>query len=184
MRRIKIKQYPDGIEITRHWVDQQAVVATGSALLLILVFGMDGFTAGWPGEGPGKWLLHVFPAIAAGVSYYAMCGMLNRSRIIVRQGRISVNHGPLPTFYLVPNVALELSEIQQLSVLRRWHGRGGRSAAGSTYDVFAVTCGRRSVRVVQGISTLDDAEAIKKEIESQLSLDSIPSAKPRFDSQR
>ena len=164
MTGIQIRKDAKGIEIVRPWFNAPAIFPVGVALLAgtYIYFASGGL------GGPGGWLIRVFAVIAAGLGYYAMCVTLNRSHIVIREGWISVSHGPLPTFSIVPDVSLEMSRVQELSVLRRWHGGGGQRVAASSFDVYAVTHDRHSVRLVQGASSLEEAEAIKKQIEGQL----------------
>lgn len=53
-------------------------------------------TAGLPLAHPAQLIAIVLALVAAGLAYFALVRLLNATHIEVREGRITVRHGPLP----------------------------------------------------------------------------------------
>lgn len=53
-------------------------------------------TAGLPLDHPVQWIAIGLVLVAAGLAYFSLVRLLNATRIEVREGRITVRHGPLP----------------------------------------------------------------------------------------
>jgi len=95
--RITVEDLGDGLRLTRRWFSGTAV-----ALTFFCVF-WDGFLVVWYsiafGAG-GPWFMVVFPllhvVVGIGLTYFTLALYLNRSVLEVRDGRLTIRHGPLP----------------------------------------------------------------------------------------
>ena len=101
---------PSGIRVESEGMDTRLILSwfhPGLLFLLFFCIAWDGFLVFWysmalfgADKGGFVWIAILFPIlhVAAGVSltYYVICGFLNRTNIRVSKHEISVTHGPLP----------------------------------------------------------------------------------------
>ena len=104
-----------------------------------------------------------------GIAYTALAGWLNRTRITVDQGRISVRHGPLPW---LGNKDLDGSTMKQLYSKEKISR--GRNSTSVTYEVHAITTNGRNEKLLSGLETSEQALYIEQEIERYLRIEDAP----------
>ncbi|EYF06378.1 hypothetical protein [Chondromyces apiculatus] len=85
--------------------------------------------------------LLAYSAMCAGVTYYTLAGLLNRTRVVVDGERLTVRHGPVPWS---PRRVVDTRTIQRFRVERVTEYRPG-----STYDLNAVLAGGSTVRLLR-----------------------------------
>lgn len=161
MGGIEIKRHPDGVEISNRSIGLHSFVTVAVAgtwdIISLNQFGNPASLTA-PGASPLPWM---FVAIGVGLTIFAVLGLLGSTHTILRGGRLTAKRRPLPFF---TTIKLELPSIRLLSVLRNQPRRSGPS----TFEVFAVTHDRRSIKIARGLRSLEEGELIKKEIESWL----------------
>lgn len=157
------------VVLTYRWFSAKIVFLTLFCVLwdgFLLVWYTIALTQGGPVPMLVVPLVHV--AVGAGLTYYVLCGYLNRTRVRAGNGRLQIRHGPLP-----------------------WPG--ARDLLGSDLDQFFVTeevrrtkNGRRTfyrlqVRLQNGeIHKMLDVEAreralyIEQQIERRLGIEDRP----------
>jgi len=166
--KLEINRRGSEIEIVRTWYGAHVLFMTA-----FVVF-WDGFLYVWYsqlGEFPGGMgsLMFYFPmihvAVGAGITYYVLCGWLNRTRITVGRGKVAVRHGPLPWF---GNLEMDSSAIKQLYAKEMISS--SRNGTTVHYDLNALTRDGRSITFVGGMENSDQALCIEQEIEKFLGI--------------
>jgi hypothetical protein len=112
-------------------------------------------------------LIHV--AVGVGITYTALAGWINRTRITVDQGRISVRHGPLPW---LGNKDLDGSNVKQLYSKEKVSR--GRNSSTTTYEVHALTASGKNEKLLSGLETSEQALYIEQEIERYFRIEDAP----------
>jgi hypothetical protein len=166
--KLEINRRGSEIEIVRTWFGPQVLFMTVFAVF------WDGFLYFWYsklGELKGGMdsmafyfpMIHV--AVGAGITYYVLCGWLNRTRITVGRSKVSVRHGPLPWF---GNLEMDATAIKQL--FAKEIISSSRSGNTVRYDLNALTRDGRNIKFISGIENSDQALYIEQEIEKFLGI--------------
>jgi predicted Zn finger-like uncharacterized protein len=135
----------------------------------------NGFMAVWFGIAIMSriWTMAAFGSLHAAVglfiAYMAIAGFVNTTRVRVGMGEISIAHGPLPWR---GNRTLETASIAQLYTKENL-SRNRRSSS-LTYEVHAATRDGRSVKLLSGLETSEQALFLEQEIERYLQIKNIP----------
>jgi hypothetical protein len=167
--KLELRNEGSGIEIIRKWF--------GWKTLFLTVFAVfwDGFLLVWYSFTlpMGLTLFTLFPLIhvaaGVGITYTALTGWINRTRIRVDQGRISVRHGPLPW---LGNKDLDGSTLKQLYSKEKVSR--GRNSTSITYEVHAITNTGKNVKLVSGLESSEQALYIEQEIERYFGIEDAP----------
>lgn len=114
-------------------------------------------------------LPHAFAGL--GITYYALAGILNQTKITCTKGLLKVRHGPLPWF---PQPTIPVRTLEQLYVVRKVSH--SKSAISVLWDVLAVTRDHRGLVIVKGLETLQQALWLEQEIEDLLDIRDRPVA--------
>jgi len=158
------------IEIVRIWFGRKVIFMTAFAIF------WDGFLFMWYSK-VDEWtnpmgfyyfpLIHV--AVGIGLTYYVVAGWLNRTHILIGQGKIAVRHRPVPW---IGEKTLEAADLRQLYAKDKVsHSRNDTSV---TYEVRAVTRSGRNIELVSGLESSEQAVYIEQEIEKYLNIEDIP----------
>jgi hypothetical protein len=142
-------------------------------LLLFAAF-WNGFLLVWYGgvlsdglpENDGFMML-IFPLghVAAGifVTYVGLVGLLNTTTVHVDGVSLTVSHRPLPAW---PRANLRSHDIEQLYASRKViRGKNGTKV---TFEVMAVTRNHSAVKLLNNLSSLEQALWVEQEIETLL----------------
>lgn len=143
--------------------------------LLMFCFVWDGFLFAWYSKALARgaaasdmviWFPMLHVAVGIGLSYYTLAGLLNRTRIVVFGGELTVRHGPVPW---LGNFTVSTADFLQLYREETIYtsSRGGRSAS---YHLSAVTQGNRKLRLVSNVPEADIALYLEQTIEEVLGL--------------
>ena len=152
------------LEIVRKWFGLQTILVTAFAAVC------DGFIFNeytkWSTTSeplpPDIPLIAVF---AIALNYYAVAQWFNRTHIFVSQGKLAVQHRPLPFFGSVTLSAPDLKQLYTKEDVS--HGRGRESVR---YEVHAVTHSGKNIKLVDGLDTSEQALFVEQEIEKYLGI--------------
>lgn len=157
--------------ISRRWFSPMSIFTLVFAIVwcgFLTIWYATAFAGGAQLEALLFPLLHV--AVGFFLFYWSIASFVNRTRIVVDGGRLSVRHGPLPW---PGSRDLEVRSIKQLFVRTRvTHTKNGTS---SSYALCADVDGT-AIDLVRGLSQADEARYIEQVIEEHLSIEDDPSA--------
>ncbi len=118
------------------------------------------------------WIMVVFPiahlAVGVGLTYSTLCGFVNRTRIAVEGGRLSIGHGPLPWR---GNRVLETQALDQLFCEEKIGSKGSKS-----YVLSALLKGGEKVVLLKSLPEADQALYIEALLEDRLGIVDVPVA--------
>lgn len=127
------------------------------------------------GASGGNLIAIVFPvahvAVGVGLTYSTLTGFLNRTKITVRNGTLSLRHGPLPW---AGNRSIAVDEIDQLYCQQVVSTRSNNSSPAITYAVFARTKNGAALKLLSGIPEADQALFIEQAIETRVGIEDVP----------
>lgn len=158
--KMEFFQHGSHIEIVRKWFDNSSFV------FIIFATAWNWFVfqdLAKPGEferlmnDPFSFnlLFAIFPAAGIALMYYALAGLLNRTRISVSREKIMVRHGPLPW---LGNTELEIRNLKRLYIKKKME-------PGTPYEVHALTQSGKTLKLVAGLAmTSSQASYLKQEI--------------------
>jgi hypothetical protein len=147
-------------------------------VLIFLVFfciAWDSFLINWYAtvlRHGAPLIAGVFPivhlAVGVGLTYYTLCGFVNRTRIAVEAGQLVVRHGPLPW---KGNRALEANNLDQLFCEENVSSKGAR-----TYSLNARMKSGEKVVLLKSLPEADQALYIEQLFEDRLGIVDVPVA--------
>lgn len=114
-------------------------------------------------------LLHV--AVGLGITYYTICGFVNRTRVTLDRDRLTVRHGPLPW---PGNRDVPISRIRQLYTEQQVHS--SRNGTHLTYRLSAVMDDGSSLKLLSGIDSAEVPRYLEQELESRMGIVNVPVA--------
>lgn len=124
---------------------------------------------------PFNLIMIIFPiahvAVGVGLTWYTLCGFVNRTVVAVRNHELTVRHGPLPW---PGNLTLDAGDIRQFYVREKVsHGKNGTSV---TYDIEVIQSAGNSRKLITGLDSSDLALAIEQGLEQHLRIVDEPIA--------
>lgn len=132
----------------------------------------DGFMIGWftMAFTSGALVMAAFGSLHAAVgvalTYYVVCGFVNRTVILVGDERISIRHEPLPW---PGQMSLELGLIDQLFCEEKVHrSKNGRSY---TYELHACLHDGNRMSLISGLNRPEEAFFLEQEMERFLGIE-------------
>jgi len=173
--KLELRDQGTGIEIVRKWFGWKVILATAFAVFwcgFLFMWYSLAFAFGSVFRGELTFaalfpLIHV--AVGVGLAYTALTGWVNRTRITVDQGRISVRHGPLPW---LGNKDLDGTTLKQLYSKEKI--TRGRNSTSVTYEVHALTTSGRNEKLLSSLETSEQALYIEQEIERYFRIEDAP----------
>jgi hypothetical protein len=124
------------------------------------------------GGGGGNPISLLFPIVHVGagvaLTYTALCGFVNRTRISVENGMLTVRHGPLPW---PGNRTIATSDVRQLFCAERVGNKGSRS-----YSLNAMLATGPAVPLLKNLNEPDQALYIEQILEKRLGIVDVPVA--------
>jgi hypothetical protein len=125
-------------------------------------------------DGPGIWpsiFMLVFPvfhlAIGVSLTYFAICGFVNRTVVRIAGGELSVWHGPMPW---PGRQRLFTSDIKQLYCTETVNKDSDSCRTSRTYNVLAVTNKNDQIKLITGLDDLDQGRYIEQQLEAHLKI--------------
>jgi len=154
--------------ITRSWFTPAVF------FLVFFCVVWDGFLIFWYSmaftQDDVPWIMILFPtlhlAVGVGLTYFVICCFLNRTRIQVSMGQLTVRHGPLPW---PGNYTLNSADIDQLYCQSKFHR--GKHGGRYTYQVQAILHDGTKQKLVSGLNDPDQAIFIEQRLEDHLRID-------------
>ncbi len=157
-----------GLVIRRRWFSPSAFFLLGFAVF------WDGFLVVWytialsgalGGDDAAAMallfpLLHV--AAGVGITWLALATLLNTTKITLRSGELSVEHGPVP--WKRPPT-LKAGDLEQLWVVEKRGNKGGRS-----YQLHARTRQGVAHKLVSGLQDVNQARFLERRLEAALGI--------------
>ncbi len=115
------------------------------------------------------WIFQVFPlghvAVGLGLFYYALCGLLNRTQILVTPQLLRIRHIPLFWF---GNRRISRDELQQLFVMQvKTKSRGEKIYQ---FTLFALLADGKRVTLVKNLPYAADGIFLEKKIEERMGI--------------
>ncbi len=147
--------------------------------LLFFAIAWDSFLLFWYAmaftQADAPWIMVVFPIahVAAGVAitYGAIAGLVNRTRVLCSADTLKVRHGPLPWF---PRPTIAVADLEQLYVERKVNH--SKQSTTVTWNLLAVTRSHKGLPVVKGLDTMQQALWLEQELEQKLDIRDRPVA--------
>ena len=149
--------------------------------LAVFCLAWDAFLIFWyalaagphkPGDG-FSWLMVVFPVfhVAAGVgmTYYTLCGFVNRTAVLVTQYEVIVRHRPLPWLGNRRLVAAEITQLHCRQAMQVWADKTGNRAV--YYELMACLAEGRQVRLLGGFRNADEPQFLERAMEDRLGIE-------------
>lgn len=177
-RGLAIEDWGGELRITRRWFSPKFLF-----LVFFCIF-WDGFLVFWystafgfgAGNTPFGLVFIFFPlihvAVGAGLTYYTICGFVNRTAIAVSSGSLAVRHGPLPW---PGGRDLSTADLKQLYCQQRIR-RGQRGSTWISYDLNALLSDGKKVKLVSGLDEPEMALFLEAKIEEHLGIEDRPVA--------
>ena len=165
--RYSLESLGSELEITRSWFSP--------AIFFLAFFCIvwDGFLVFWYGiafsQADTPWMMIIFPtlhlAVGVGMTYFVLCSFVNRTRIKVSMGQLTVRHGPLPW---PGNYTMNSADVEQVYCQSKFHN--GKNGGRFTYEVHAVLLDGTKQKLVSGLDDPDQAIFIEQQLEDHLSI--------------
>lgn len=155
----------DRLELSYRWFSFQIV------FLLVFALFWNGFMAAWYviALPTGEWLIAVFGvvhlAVGVGLGYGALAGLLNRTKITLRSGKLAVWIGPLPWFGGKEGSTAELDQLYVVE--RRTRTKNGVQRR---YDLTAQLQSGGDLVLVRGMGAPHLAQAMERRLEEILGI--------------
>lgn len=162
--KMKVEQFAGSWTVSWRWFGFQYVA------MFVFCIAWDSFLIFWykmafRDEAP--WIMIVFPvghvAVGVGLTYTALAGFLNRTRLILGHGQLTVRHGPLPWW---GNRDMATADIRQFYC----EESRVRNNQGSGYQLSAMLKDGRKVKILSGFWSWDEAKFLECELESRLGI--------------
>ena len=169
--RITRELLPTGLRLTYRWFGWRFAF-----LALFCVF-WDGFLVNWylqldRAAGANQELplmFTLFPlihvAVGVGLTYYTLCGFVNRTTVDVSRQEIRVRVGPLPWFGSRRVAPMQIAQVYREEIVRQ-----GKNGAHTSYQLSAALKDGKKLKLLSGLDTADLAPFLEQEIERHLGI--------------
>jgi hypothetical protein len=165
-----LEQGAGGLSISYRWF------APSYIFLAFFCLFWDGFLVFWytiAFTQDAPWVMFVFPilhlGVGVGLTYTALAGFYNKTSVMVGQGKLSIQHSPLPW---PGNRTFPATDIIQLySEQRMVHSRNGTNAR---YQLSAITRDNRKIRLIANLNEPDKVRFLERKIEEYLGIQNRP----------
>jgi hypothetical protein len=167
---ISMEQTADGLLFSYRWFSP--------AFIFIALFAVvwDGFLVFWysvvTSEGAPMVML-LFPIIhvlvGIGITYFALAGFYNRTLVLVGEGKLSIQHVPLP--WPGNRVLLAADLVQLYSKERVIRTRNG---AQMKYQLNAITRENKTITLMSNLTAPDQVRYLEHKLEEYLGITDVP----------
>ncbi len=161
--KMSVNQTYDSLTITRKWFGLEAVFLIFFAIvwnsLMVMFVSQHGFDI----NEPSLYWLHL--GVGIYVAYRAFAGIFNSTQITTTKQKIDIKHKPLPW---IGNKTISAFDIKQLYCKEKvTKGRNGTSVS---YVLHALTKDNKDVKLLAGLSSIEQALYLEQQIEKYLSI--------------
>jgi hypothetical protein len=112
-------------------------------------------------------IIHVL--VGFGISYYALAGFLNKTFVLVGEGKLTIQHAPLPW---PGSRVLQAAELTQLySEERVIRSRNGTQLR---YQLNAITSENKKVTLLSNLAAPDQVRFLENKLEEYLGIADVP----------
>lgn len=174
---------PSGLRLTYRWFGGKFIALAFFCLFWdgFIVFwyagataGMD-FSRGFAGVDRFHLVFLLFPLIHVGVgigmTYYVLCGFVNRTVIDVSGRELRIQSGPLPWRGNSTTLPSQIAQLYREEIAH--HGKNGTTY---TYQLAAALKDGKKLKLVSGLHEADQALFLEQEIERHLGIRDQPVA--------
>lgn len=154
------------LTLTRRWYSPKFI------FLVVFCAIWNGFLVTWytlVTAGGAPLVFKLFPlihvAVGVGLSYFTLCGFLNKTRIVVSGESLRVRHGPLPWPGSREVPTRELAQLFTVEKISRTKNGESRD-----YQVQARTRGGGDVKLLTGLPEVEQALFIEQQLEAYLGI--------------
>jgi len=155
--------------LTRRWLSPLYIP------LLFFCLAWDAFLLFWythvPSEAP--WIFTVFPiahvAVGVGLTYYTLCGFINKTYLRISRNSLSVRSGPLPW---PGNKEVSVQGLSQVFCQTSFDSNGRKGQP--FYSVQLLREDGSRVELLSGLPTLEHAQYIEQQVERYLDIQDNP----------
>jgi hypothetical protein len=167
---ISMEQTPTGLQFSYRWF------SPGFVFIALFALVWDGFLIFWytiatSQDAPLAMLLFpiVHVVVGIGITYFALAGFYNRTLVFVGEGRLTIQHAPLPW---PGNKAFQASDLTQLySEERVIRTRNGTRVK---YRLNAITRENKNVALLSNLTAPDQVRFLEHKLEEYLGITDIP----------
>ena len=160
----------NGLSISYRWFSPSYI------FLAFFCLFWDGFLVFWYSVAfaqDAPWLMFVFPllhlGVGVGLTYTALAGFYNSTSVRAGQGKLTIQHGPLPW---PGNKTVPSTDIIQLYAEQRMvHSRNGTHPR---YQLSAITRDNRKLRLIANMDEPDTVRFLERKIEEYLGIENRP----------
>lgn len=160
--KMEIERQYDSMTITRKWFGWEVVFIAVFAVFWNGIIFKDYSTFTAYSELP--WI-HIVAGVA--VTYYAISGFFNVTKIQVSKRQIQIIHKPLPW---IGNKKIDSLDIKQLYVKEKISRGQNNNSNTASYEVHVITNSGRVTKLLKGFPTSEQALFVEQEIEKYLAI--------------
>jgi len=165
-----LNQDANGLTISYRWFSPSYI------FLAFFCLFWDGFLVFWYSVAfaqDAPWLMFVFPllhlGVGVGLTYTALAGFYNSTSVTAGQGKLTIQHGPLPW---PGSRTLPATDILQLYSEQRMVQT--RNGSHPRYQLSAITRENRKIRLIANLDEPDKVRFLERRIEEYLGIQNRP----------
>lgn len=169
-KSIRLTQEKERLTIVRHWLSAQLFYIAPLTLVwdaAFFIWYQNGMISTKTPLALAYVIFHILVALA--LTYYCVAGFVNRTIISVSSGMLHAIDTPL-TF--LRNIDIVVDELDQLYAKEKKHR--GKKLTWSSYEVHAILKTNKTVRLVAGLNTVEQALFIEQVLEDYLRIKDRP----------
>jgi hypothetical protein len=167
---ISMEQTAGGLLFSYRWF------SLGYIFIALFAIAWDGFLVFWYSVATSQnapLMMLLFPIIhvlvGIGITYYALAGFYNKTLVLVGQGKLTIQHVPLPW---PGNRVLQAADISQLySQERIIRTRNGTQIK---YQLNAITRENKKISLMSNLTAPDQVRFLEHKLEEYLGITDVP----------
>jgi hypothetical protein len=167
---ISMEQTSGGLLFSYRWFSPAYI------FIALFAIAWDGFLVFWYSVATSQnapLMMLLFPIIhvlvGIGITYYALAGFYNKTLVLVGEGKLTIQHTPLPW---PGNRVLQAADLTQLySQERVIQTRNGTQVK---YQLNAITRDNKKIALMSNLTAPDQVRFLEHKIEENLGITDIP----------
>ncbi len=163
---IKVTRDSSGLNIVRRWLSSKYKFLVFFAIVWdgFLIIGLGGPIRSGNYSNISFMSVHILAGFF--VTYLALAGIINKTRITVNPRSITIRHGPMPGWR---NKEIDPSHLKQL-YSREFVSYSKRGGQNRSYELHAETKSGKDIKLLADIENKEQALYIEQEIERYLNI--------------